>query len=128
MRVERIYNDMAHASVRVVAMCDPWRYNNTDTVVALQATATPQTATLVNSGRRAVAPVLTVSGGDVNITFAGVPRALSPREDGSPNVYTDIPELYLPPALPDLYPSPRTFPLTYSGEGSILLTYREAVL
>lgn len=120
VRVERLYNNLAHASVRVTATCDPWRYNNADTVVALQATETPQTATLINSGRRAVAPVLTVSGGDVNITFAGgPPRALSPR------VYTDIPELFLPP---DRFLPTRSFPLTYSGVGQILLTYREAVL
>ena len=121
VRVERLYNDLAHASVRVTAKCDPWRYNNTETVVVLQATVTPQTATLINSGRRAVAPVLTVTGGDVNITFAGVSRALSP------SVYRDLPELFLSRSGSE--DNQRgTYPLTYSGTGSILLTYREAVL
>ena len=28
VRVEKLYNDLVHASVRVTATCDPWRYNN----------------------------------------------------------------------------------------------------
>lgn len=112
VRVERLFNNLAHASVRVTATCDPWRYNNTDTVVALQATATQQTATLINSGRRAVSPVLTVSGGDVNIAFGGASWALSA------GTY-QTPEIFLPAG---------SHPLAYSGAGAILLTYREAVL
>ena len=112
VRVERLYNNLAHASVRVTATCDPWRYNNTDTVVVLQATETPQTATLINSGRRAVSPVLTVTGGDVNITFGTASRALSSGTYAPP-------ELFLPTG---------SHPLTYSGAGQLLLTYREAVL
>ncbi len=112
VHVERIYNDLAHASVSVTAKCDPWLYNNTDTVVALQATEATQTATLINSGRRAVAPLLTVSGGTVNLVFGMASWALGE------GVY-QLPDLFLPQG---------SHPLTYSGTGSILLTYREAVL
>lgn len=112
VHVEKLYNDLAHASVRVTATCDPWRYNNTDTVVALQATGTAQTAALINSGRRAVSPLLTVSGGSVNLVFGAASWALGE------GVY-QLPDLFLPQG---------SFPLTYSGTGSILLTYREAVL
>ena len=113
VRVEKIYNDMAHASIRVTATCDPWRYNNTDTVVALQATESAQTTALINSGRRAVSPHLTVLGGSVRLVF------------GEASWVLDVGTY---PALPDLFLTSGSFPLTYSGTGSIILTYREAVL
>lgn len=115
VRVQKGYNDLAHASVSVTAVCEPWRYNNTDTVVSLLASATEQTATLMNMGRRAVAPSLTVAGGDVRIVFAGASRALTPKT-------------YAPGELPELFLTPGVHALKYSGAGTILLTYREAVL
>ena len=39
VQVEKLYNDPAHASVRITATCDPWRYNNAETVeVAIRPT------------------------------------------------------------------------------------------
>lgn len=112
VRVAKLFNNLAHGSVKVTATCEPWRYNNTDTVVGVTATATEQTVTLVNMGRRAVAPVLQVTGGTVNITFGTSRWALSE------GVYQ----------YPDLFLTPGSHPLTYSGTGTLLLTYREAVL
>lgn len=116
VRVEKLYNDPAHASVRVTAMCDPWRYSATETVVVLKATATEQTATLINNGRCSVVPRITVSEGDVSVKFNTGDQlltwALSPGE-------------YL---LGDIYLKSGSAPLTYSGAGRITLTYREAVL
>lgn len=119
VRVEKLYNDMVHASVRIKAICDPWRYNNTETVVGLVATAKEQTAPLINGGRRSVVPAITVTGGDVIIKFTSGEQesswALSPRE-------------YRPEELPTIYLKTGTSILTYSGAGQIVLTYREAVL
>ena len=115
VRVERLYNDLAHASVRVSATCDPWRYNNSETVVGLVATSTEQTAALINNGRRAVVPTIKVSGSaSVKFKVGQEVRtwALSAGE------YT----------LPDIYLKSGSAPLTYSGTGEITLTYREAVL
>ena len=112
VHVEKLYNDPAHASVRVTAQCAPWRYNIADTVVALTAADTAQTATLLNNGRRAVAPTVTISGGTVRLVFGSASWALGP------GVYV----------LPDLFLPPGSAPITYSGTGSALLTYREAVL
>lgn len=116
IRVEKIYNDLAHAAVQVTATCDPWRYNASETVVWLQATANEQTAALINTGRCPVVPHLTVSGGSVTIKFtAGASeftRTLSPGE------YT----------IADIYLKNGSAPLTYSGSGQVTLTYREAVL
>lgn len=119
VRVERLYNDLAHASVRVSATCDPWRYNNSETVVGLIASSTTQTTSLINNGRRAVVPSVTVSGGTVLVSFGigdGVQSwSLNSRE-------------YKPKDLPDLYLKSGATPLAYSGTGQITLTYREAVL
>ena len=71
IRVEKLFNTPAHASVRVSATCDPWRYNNAETVVGLIATSTEQTATLINNGRCSVVPTITVTGGSVCSRPAG---------------------------------------------------------
>jgi hypothetical protein len=116
VRVEKVYNDLNHGSVRVTAMCDPWRYNNSETVVGLKATATEQTASLINTGRCSVVPTITVTNGPVELSFsyeAGVHRrALDPGEH----------------ILADLYLKTGSAPLKYSGTGEIIIRYREAVL
>lgn len=112
VHVKRLYNDPAHASVQVDAICSPWRYNVAETVVGLQATDTAQTTALVNSGRLALVPTLTIAGGEVLLASGGASWALSA------GVY----------ALPDLYLRSGSTNITYSGTGSLLVTYREAVL
>lgn len=112
------YNDLAHCAVRVSVVCDPWLYAAAETVVHLVATETEQTAQLFNYGRLAVVPTL-VTTGDVRIDYGGRSWALSAGE------YV-LPELYLTPGkglgLPGIHN------ITYSGAGSITITYREAVL
>lgn len=114
--VEKLYNDPAHASVRVTATCDPWRYNNTETVVGLIATATEQTVSLINNGRCSVVPIIKVTGGEVRLVFRANEEerswALGPGEH----------------ILADIYLKTGSAPLRYSGTGQIVLTYREAVL
>lgn len=112
VHVKRLYNDHAHASVQVDATCDPWRYNNAETAYWQQATSATQTLTLVNNGRLAVVPTLTITGGSVSVASGGRSWSLSA------GVY----------ALPDLYLRSGSMPLTYSGTGALLVTYREAVL
>ena len=116
VRVEKLYNDPVHAAVSISATCEPWRYNNSETVVGLIATAAEQTAALINNGRRSVVPTINVTGGAVFLKFntsAGEQSwALEPGE-------------YI---LADIYLKSGSAPLTYSGSGQITLTYREAVL
>ncbi len=114
VRVEKLYNDPAHAAVQVTATCDPWRYNNYETVVGLIATAAEQTATLINKGRRSVVPHITVTGGSVTLIFDPVAYT----ETLSPGEYIRA----------DIYLKTGAAPLRYSGEGQVTLTYREAVL
>ena len=112
IHVAKEYNDLAHAAVTVTAICEPWRYSSAETVVTLTATETPQTATLENSGRLSVVPLLVVSGGSVLLAYGGYSWSLG---EGS----------Y---ALPDLRLQQGALSLTYSGTGTISFTYREAVL
>lgn len=112
--VEPLYNDMAHASVQVTAVCEPWFYNNEETVVELTAATEEKTETLVNSGRLTVVPLLEITGEGANVLlkFGTASWALGP------GTYQ----------LPDLVLTQGEHLLLYSGTGDVKLTYREAVL
>ena len=112
VRVVRNYNDLAHASVTVTAVCDPWLYSNDETVYTLTATTQAQNATLVNTGRRTAVPDVIVAGDSVNLSHDGISWTLSP------GTYQ----------LPDLVLDPGELTLSYSGAGTITISYREAVL
>ncbi len=116
VRVEKIYNDPVHASVRVTATCDPWRYNNSETVVGLIATSSEQTVALINSGRLSVVPNITVTEGTVQLKYTA---------DTEERTWALGPGTYM---LSDIYLKNGSVPLKYSGTGRITLTYREAVL
>lgn len=113
VHVERLYNDPAHASVAVEAICDPWRYNEAETVIRLTATATVQTADIVNHGRMTVVPKLEIAGsGTVQLAFGTSSWALTA---GSYK-------------LPGLRLTKGANRVTYSGAGTVKITFREAVL
>ena len=110
--VREDYNDLAHAAVSIEAICNPWKYDDIETVVVLAATAAEQTAILPNEGRKPVVPTIEVQGGDVALVFGEKSWTLAP---GS----------YI---LPDIYLKTGEHEIKYSGAGSATLTYREAVL
>lgn len=112
VHIQRLYNDSAHASVVLTAVCEPWRYNNTPTRVELVAEATAKITTLPNLGRMAAAPVLTVTGTEAVIEYGGNSWALSP------GTYT-IPDLLIPAG---------GLTIKYRGAGGLIFDYREAVL
>ena len=112
VHVERVYNDPAHASVAVTAVCDPWRYNTNETAVNLVATTKAQNADIVNPGRLSVVPLLEITGGDVTLVFGESTWTLSP---GSYK-------------LPDIRLTQGTHRLTYIGTGKVKITFREGVL
>ena len=116
IRVEKLYNDPAHASVQVTATCDPWRYNMVETVVGLNAISSVQTVTLFNNGRLSVVPNIKVTGAPVSLTFIANDEERTWAVD--PGEYQ----------IPDIYLKTGSAPLRYSGSGQIILTYREAVL
>lgn len=113
VHVERVYNDMAHASVAVTATCEPWRYNAAETVINLIATTNAQTAEIVNPGRLSVVPLVEITGAPVTLVFGTSSWAL---DVGSYK-------------LPDLRLTQGTHQLTYSGRSGVAkITFREAVL
>ncbi len=116
VRVEKLFNNPAHASVRISATCDPWRYNHTQTVVGIIASETEQTVALVNNGRLSVVPTIKVEGESVNLTFSS---------NGGTRRWTLGAGEYI---LADIYLRTGSAPLTYSGSGTVTFTYREAVL
>lgn len=104
-------NSMAYAKVTVTATCEPWLYNDRETVLELTASEEVQVAYVRNNGRRASVPTLTVTG-SILMGYGLTTVQLSP---GS----YKWPALLLTPGL---------HTLEYSGAGTLTITYREAVL
>ena len=111
VRVARDYNDLAHAAVTVTATCDPWLYSNTEKVVSLTAASSSKTATLTNNGRKGLVPSFKTTAA-VSIKFGATTWNLTAGTT----------------RLVDLVLAPGSNTLTYSGSGTIQITYREAVL
>lgn len=118
LHIVREYNDLAHAAVSVTATCKPWKYANIETVIALTAKTAAQTVTLSNAGRLAVVPVIKVEGSGASVLLAYTSSRGTVSKAFSAGTY-QWPELLLTPGVHDL---------TYSGTGTALITYREAVL
>lgn len=112
LRVIREYNDPYHAGVTVEAVCEPWKYSNSETVVEVTASTTAKTLTLHNSGRRAIVPQLTVTGGSISLKY-----------ENNTTTATTATKMW-----PALLLTPGTHGLEYSGSGTITFKYREAVL
>jgi hypothetical protein len=114
LSVQELYNDPAHASVQVTALCDPWKYSDEETTYTLQATTEEKGASIINNGRLSVIPSVEILDGDVQLRFLTNAATWSLN----PGVYY----------LPDLYLTPGTHRVRYSGAGRVVLKYREAVL
>jgi len=106
------YNDPAHAKVTVTAVCAPWLYKLTETEHVLTATETEQSVTLTNSGRLAMVPTLKVTG-SVALSYGAAYLQLT-----TAGTYE----------WPVLLLTPGEHVLDYSGNGTLTITYREAVL
>lgn len=116
VRVERLFNTPAYASVRVGAICDPWRYNNTETVVGITASNTANTVVLINNGRLSVIPKVKITGGPISLKYTS---------DGTTKTWNLSAGEYNPV---DIYLKTGSASVTYSGTGTATFTYREAVL
>lgn len=114
LHIVQNYSDLAHASVTVTAVCDPWRYAKVEKNVTLTAATSEKTTSIQNLGTRQVIPTITISGtnASVRLAFGNASRTFTA------GTY-QWPELLLVQG---------SNLLKYSGTGSVLLTYREAVL
>lgn len=108
-------NSPAYASITITAEVEPWFYALREKIVVLDApiTISTETATfqLRNDGRRVVSPVLTVDG-TAHLSFKG----------NHTNLTTGTYE------WPALQLTPGWNEIIYTGDGTLTLTYREAVL
>lgn len=118
VQVEQEYNDLVHCAVTVEAVCEPWFYASELTVQEVDMSEGAQDIQLINAGRMAVAPLITVDG-DVHIEC----------DTGSWDLATGE---YV---LPDMLLTPGTrfgvsggLTVSCSGVGTVTFTYREAVL
>lgn len=110
--VKVLYNNMAHASVAIEAICDPWKYASTETVVHIEGAEEEQKQTLTNTGRKPVVPTLLVEGGELALTF-------------EENTWTLSPGTYI---LHEIYMATGEHEVAYKGAGSVTMTWREAIL
>lgn len=114
VHVAKVYNDPAHAAVEVTAICDPWRYNNHETIIRATAAIDAQEVMLTNAGRRSVVPTIEITGDGASLllVYGAYSWALGA------GVYQ----------LPDIVVNQGGLAVTVSGVGEIVFTYREAVL
>lgn len=118
VQVKEDYNDLAHASVTVTAICDPWLYALTERVCEFPYTLEETLVTLVNKGRRVLVPKIVVNAGGENsfffLHYDGTTQALNP------GTYT----------LPYLLLKPGETVIGYSSVNGCTaqISYREAVL
>lgn len=112
------YNDVNHARAIVTVICDPWRYAVAWVFMELQCTASDQLVILKNNGRKRVKPALSayVSGG-------GVPDVTVSYGNEAWTIYGNA---VAPDELAMGYHDEKG--LTYSGSGTLVIRYREAIL
>lgn len=105
------YNDLAHAAVVITGTCEPWRYDNQETVVSVTAQGEEVQVVTLTNDRRPVCPMIDVLG-EVRVEYNGGSFALS---EG----------LY---KLPDIILTKGENVVHVFGTGSATFTYRKAVL
>lgn len=123
VRVDVNLNGQAYAMVTVTATCEPWLYCLQETVIKLTPSSTEwKVATLWNNGRRSLSPDIKVEGTVSLLTFkagsAGSNNEIEEQITLEAGTY-QWPALFLPPG--GQY-------VGYAGQGSLIFTYREAVL
>lgn len=111
VKVKNEQNSHAYSTFNIEATCEPWRYAVNESERRVDVKNNRTDVVIHNDGVRAVCPVITVAG-KVNITDNGATTELT---SGSYKI-TDI----------RLQPGANV--IGVSGSGSVVFTYREAVL
>lgn len=104
-------NNLAFMTFSIEAVCDPWRYAVNETNRAATVNGSSVDLVVRNEGDQTLCPVITVAG-SVSVTFDGV---TTPLKAGSYKV-TSLRLAHGPNVI------------TVAGSGSVVFTYREAVL
>lgn len=118
LHIAKEYNDLAHAAVKVTAVCEPWKYSKEETIVRLTASTSEQSKVLSNNGRKVLLPTLEVTGTNAAFKIIQHLSTHSLAVTLSAGTYT----------RPDLLIPPGDKVINYLGTGVLAITYREAVL
>lgn len=111
LTIKKNYGDLAHASVTITSTCEPWKYDNEDTVVTAELSDEVKEVVL-SCSRRPVFPELRVQG-ELTIVDRGVTYMLS---EGTYKL-----------AWLELKANEERV-LQVSGTGTVSFSYRKAVL
>ena len=111
IEVSDIQNNKAYATFDVSATCEPYRYSINEVNRVINVTSTETNIVLTNAGTKSIIPMLTVSG-EVNIKFNDTSVSFS---DGNFK-------------LTSLVLRKGSTVITVSGSGTLLVSYREAIL
>lgn len=111
VHVEKKYNDIAHASVIITAVCDPWRYSKEETTVTISASTTEMITSLQNDSKKSIVPLIEVTSSSIHVTYG------EKTWDLSKGKYK----------LPDFCVPPGTSSVKYK-EGTAIIKYRQVIL
>lgn len=120
VQIAKQYNDNAHACIKITAVCDPWRYRLTEHAYRIAVSGEKQAVTVRNGGRKRITPVFIVYGVTESnpLTVRTLPDALSSHEITTDDTYS----------YPDILYEPGDNTLYFSGQCSVTIRFREAVL
>lgn len=111
VEVSDVQNNKAYATFEVSAICEPYRYFNEEVNRVINVTATESNIILTNAGTKSIIPTLTVTG-EVNIKYNDTSVSFS---SGSFK-------------LTSLVLRKGATVITVSGSGTLIVSYREAIL
>ena len=109
--VENVVNNKAYASFTVSADCEPYKYAIEETNRYISLTSSITDIVITNTGTKILIPTLTVNG-SVNLTVGSSSVALSSGQY----------------KLTSLKLKPGANTISVSGSGSLIVSYREAIL
>ncbi len=109
--VENTVNNKSYGSFTVTADCEPYYYSLIEMIRTIELTSTPSEIFLTNSGRKTIVPTIQVSN-SVNLEYDTTKVSLGPGTF----------------KLTSLTLKPGSNVLKASGSGTVVFTYREAVL
>lgn len=109
--IQNVQNNKSYSSFSVSATCEPYYYANEEKIRSIALTSTPAEIILTNLGRRIIVPTIKVSN-SVNLEYDTTKVSLGP------GTYK----------LTSLTLKPGSNVLKASGSGTVVFTYREAVL
>jgi hypothetical protein len=104
-------NILAYSTITIEAICDPWRYCNTETVVAITSTSNAKTYSIKNTGTKTVCPTITTTS-TITISYNSKSKSLAAGNY----------------KLTDLKIPQGGINIQISGTGTIKFFYTEAIL